>query len=93
MLFSLDGLADVPQYVYQGSHMTKCDDKSGYNHVSLLPSAQTSVGFQSNGFWFVCTTLPFGWNLPICIPYHWHGGIGLSLRLWYTMLFIYLMTG
>ena len=33
--FSLDRLADVPRYVYRGSYRTKCDDKSGYDHVSL----------------------------------------------------------
>ena len=49
--------------------MTKCDDKSGYDHVSLSPSSQTYVGFQWNGFWFVCTTLPFGWKIS---PYIYH---------------------
>ena len=49
--------------------MTKCDDKSGYHHVSLSPSSQTYVGFQWNGFWFVCTTLPFGWKIS---PYIYH---------------------
>ena len=67
--FSLDRLADVPRYVYQGSYMTKCDDKSGYDHVSLLPSSQSHVGFQWSGFWFVCTTLPFGWKIS---PYIYH---------------------
>ena len=66
MPFSLDRLADVPQYVYRGSYITKCDDKSAYGHVSPSPSSQTYVGFQWNGFWFVCTTLPFGWKLYIC---------------------------
>lgn len=32
-----------------------------------------SVGFQWNGFWFVCTTLPFGWKIS---PYIYHN-IGL----------------
>ena len=67
--FSLDKLADVPRYVYRRSYMTKCDDKSGYDHVSLSPSSQTYVGFQCGGFWFVCTTLPFGWKFS---PYIYH---------------------
>ena len=69
MPFSLDRLAIVPRYVYHGSYMTKCDDKSGYDHVSLLPSSQTCVGFQWNRFWFVCTALPFGWKIS---PYIYH---------------------
>lgn len=67
--FSLDILADVSRYVYHGSNMTKCDDKSGYDNVSLWPSSQTYVSFQWSGFWFVCTTLPFGWKISLCI-YH-----------------------
>ena len=47
--------------------MTKCDDKSGYNHVSLSPSSPTYVGFQWNGFWFVCTTLLFGCKISLYI--------------------------
>ena len=43
--------------------MTKCDNRSGYDHVSLSPSSQTYVGFHWKRFWFVCTTLPFGWKI------------------------------
>jgi len=60
--FSLDKLADVPRYVYKDSFMTKCDDKSGYDHVLLQESSQTYVGLRWRGWWFVCTTLPFGWK-------------------------------
>lgn len=60
--FSLDKLIHVTRYVYKGSYMTKCDDKSGYDHVLLQDSSQTYVGFQWVGWWFVCTTLPFGWK-------------------------------
>ena len=67
--FSLDRLADVPQFVYKVSYMTKCEDKSGYDHVSLSPSSQTYVGLKWNGFWFVCTTFPFGWKIS---PYIYH---------------------
>ena len=73
MPFSPDRLADVPQYVYRGSYRTKCDDKSSYDYVSPLPSSQTYVGFQWNRFWFVCTTLPFGWKIShiYTIPSAW----------------------
>ena len=60
MPFSLDKLADVPRYIYQGSFMTKCDDKLGYDHVLLLENSQTYFGFSFRGLWLVCTTLPFG---------------------------------
>lgn len=33
--FSLDTLVDVTRYVYKGSFLTKCDDKSGYDHILL----------------------------------------------------------
>jgi len=61
--FSLDKLVDVTRYVYKDSYMTKCDDKSGYDHVLLRESSQTYVGLQWGRWWFVCTTLPFGWKL------------------------------
>ena len=67
--FSLDRLTDVPRYVYKGSFMTKCDDKSGYDHVLLTPSSQTYFGFEWGGLWFVCTTLPFGWKIS---PFIYH---------------------
>ncbi|KAK3699432.1 hypothetical protein QZH41_018593, partial [Actinostola sp. cb2023] len=41
-----DKLADVPRYVYKDSFMTKCDDKSGYDHVLLQESSQTYVGLR-----------------------------------------------
>ena len=47
--------------------MTKCDDNSDYDRISLSPFSQTYVGFQWNGFWFVCTKLPFGWRISLYI--------------------------
>ena len=60
MPFSLDKFTDVPRYVYKSSYMTKCDDKSGYDHVLLSENSQAYFGFSFGGLWFVCTTLPFG---------------------------------
>ena len=74
MPFSLDKLVNVPRYVYRGSCMTKCDDKSGYDHVLLSACSQTYVGFEWKGYWFVCVTLPFGWKIS---PYICHT-IGLA---------------
>ena len=74
MPFSLDKLSEVTRYVYPGSFMTKCDDKSGYDHVMLKESSQSYFGFSFGGLWFVCTTLPFGWKIS---PYVYHT-IGLA---------------
>lgn len=38
-------------------------------YASVSQSSQTYVGFQWNGFWFVCTTLSFGWKIS---PYIYH---------------------
>ena len=73
--FSLDKITDVPRYVYQGSYMTKCDDKSGYDHVLLTPDSQAYFGFEWGGLWFVCRTLPFGWKI---LPFIYHS-IGLAV--------------
>ena len=43
--------------------MTKCDDKSGYGHVLLTSDSQAYCGFEWGGLWFVCRTLPFGWEI------------------------------
>lgn len=74
MPFSLDKWANVPRYMYESSFMTKCDGKSGYDHVLLCESSQTYFGFRFGGLWFVCTTLPFGWKIS---PYIYHT-IGLT---------------
>ena len=74
MPFSFDKLTDVPRYVYKSSYMTKCDGKSGYDHVLPSDSSQTYFGFSFGGLWFVCTTLPFGWKIS---PYIYHS-IGLA---------------
>ena len=39
-----------------------CDDKTGYQHVSLHRSSQTYFGFQWHGFFFVFRILLFGWK-------------------------------
>lgn len=68
--YLLDKFDDATHYVYNDSYMTKCDDKSGYEHVPLRESLQTYVGLQRGVWWLsVCTTLLFGWketfvNLP-----------------------------
>lgn len=60
--FSLDKLVDVPRYVYKNSFMSKIDDKSGYDHILLTKESTQFFGFEWDGKWWVCNTLPFGWK-------------------------------
>ena len=60
--FKLDTLASVPQFVYRGSHLSKIDDKSGYDHVLLSEDSQQYFRIEWEGWWLVGTTLPFGWK-------------------------------
>ena len=55
--------------------LTKCDNKSGYDHVLLTMDARSYFGFSFGGLWFVCTTLPFGWKIS---PYIYHT-VGLAV--------------
>ena len=80
--FTLDKLIDVPRYVYMNSYITKCDDKSGYDHVLLQESSQRFFGFEWNGWWFVSRTLPFGWKES---PFVYHT-VGLSVSSYFRSL-------
>ena len=88
--FSLDRLADVPQYVYKSSFATTCDDKSGYDHVMVTEASRAYLGFSFGGLWLVCTTLPFGWKIS---PFIYHS-IGLAamgfLRSQGILCFLYI---
>lgn len=55
--------------------MSKCDDKSGYDHVLLKALSQTFVGFEWSGWCFVAKMLPFGWKES---PFVYHS-IGLAV--------------
>ena len=48
--FTLDKLVDVPRYVYKDSYITKCDGKSGYDHVMINEPSQQYVGFEWSGW-------------------------------------------
>ena len=60
--FTLDYITDLPRYVLPGHFQTSFDDKSGYDHVLLHPSSSTFFGLQWKGWYFVFTTIPFGWK-------------------------------
>ena len=60
--FKLDTLVSVPQFAYLNLHLSKIDDKSGYDHIFLSENSQTYFGVEWQGWWLVGTTLPFGWK-------------------------------
>lgn len=60
--FTLDSLVDIPRIASEGSHMSKLDDKSGYDHVMMTENSLTLLGFEWEGWYFVAKTLPFGWK-------------------------------
>ena len=60
--FKLDYLSDLPRYVGRDHFQTVCDDKSGYDHVSLTQASRTLFGLSWKGCYFVYTCLPFGWK-------------------------------
>lgn len=60
--FKLDTLTSVPRFVYPDSYLSKMDDKSGYDHILLTAECQEYFGLEWQGWWLVCTTLPFGWK-------------------------------
>lgn len=42
--------------------LTKCDNKSGYDHILLTASSQRSFGMQLGGWWLINNILQFGWK-------------------------------
>ena len=60
--FSLDKLVDVTRYAYKESFLTKCDDKSGYDHILLTEGSRKFFGIEWGGWWLVNAALPFGWK-------------------------------
>ena len=70
--FTLDYINDLPRYVLPGHFQTSFDDKSDYDHVRLHPSSSTFFGPQWKGWYFVFTTIPFGWKAS-AFAYHSNG--------------------
>ena len=72
--FKLDCITDLPRYFGIDHFQTTFDDKSGYDHVGLHPSSRTFFGLEWNGWYFVYTTLPFGWKASAFI----YNSVGLA---------------
>ncbi|KAK6166999.1 hypothetical protein SNE40_022182 [Patella caerulea] len=60
--FKLDTLNVVPRIVSSESFLTKLDDKSGYDHVLVSELSRPFFGFQWDGVFYACNTIPFGWK-------------------------------
>jgi hypothetical protein len=43
--FTLDILTRVPDLVYENSHLSKIDDKSGYDHVSFATTRNNILAY------------------------------------------------
>ena len=57
----------VPRFVYSNSHMSKIDDKSGYDQISLSHHSQQYFGMSGKGSgWLELRFLSAGRILP-CI--------------------------
>ncbi|KAI8490250.1 hypothetical protein Bbelb_319880 [Branchiostoma belcheri] len=60
--FKSDSVVELTRYVGRGHFQTKCDDKSGYDHVFITEGSKPLVGFQWEGVWYTSSTIPFGWK-------------------------------
>ena len=60
--FSLKPLSEIVRHISPGDFFSSYDDVQGYKQLSLTPRSFTYCGFEWGGFWFVDTTLPFGWK-------------------------------
>ncbi|KAI8510819.1 hypothetical protein Bbelb_117350 [Branchiostoma belcheri] len=65
MLDFIRPFTDVTRYVGQGHYQTKCDGKSGHDHVLISEGSKALVGFQWGGVWVVPDLFPhkYWWAL------------------------------
>ena len=90
--FSLDKLSDVSRFVYPNSFMTKCDDKSGYDHVLLSEASQSYFGFSFCGLWsVVCLHYFTVWleDITFHIPYNRAFGVRIFEVKGYPLVVVY----
>ena len=60
--FSLTTLSNIVRRVPADGFFSSYDDVQGYKQMCLTPASQPYCGFEWGGYWFVDTTLPFGWK-------------------------------
>ena len=69
---AFDRITDISRYVKGNHYQTKLDDKSGYDHFMLFKESRTYFGLCWKAWYFVFSTLPFGW-IPNAYVYHTSG--------------------
>ena len=60
--FTLAPLIDIVRHVPSDGFFSSYDDVQGYKQLRLTPRSEPFCGFEWGGYWFVDTTLPFGWK-------------------------------
>ena len=87
--FRLTPLSDIVRHIPDQSFFTGLDDTQGYKHLSLTEESMPFCGFEFSGYWFVDTTLPFGWkNSAYCyfsvgeVLSEWLRAQGVYTELW-----------
>lgn len=83
--FKLDTLKDFHRIVDLSANMICCDEKSGYDHMSLSRTSQTYFALQFAGWVFTFTTLPFGCKISPFI----YQTIGIQVTTYLRYLNIY----
>ena len=60
--FSLATVLDIVRKLPLHGFFSSYDDIQGYKQLSLTKASYSYCGFEWGGYWFVDTTLPFGWK-------------------------------
>lgn len=76
--FHLVPLGEIVKSVNKGGRFSSTDDAQGYKQVLLSERSKTFCGFEWAGFYFVDTTLPFGFKNSAYV----YSTIGFCLSAW-----------
>ena len=76
--FSLVPLGHIAKLIDRGGFFSGTDDAQGYKQISLAQSSRTFCGFEWAGFYFVDTTLPFGFKNSAYV----YSTVGFCLSTW-----------
>lgn len=76
--FKLVPLGEIVRSVEKGGFFSGTDDAQGYKQLLLTEGSKTFCGFEWGGFYFVDTTLPFGFKNSAYV----YSMIGFCLSTW-----------
>lgn len=93
--FKLVPLGDTVESISRGGKFSGIDDAQGYKQILLNERSRTFCGFEWAGFYFVDTTLPFGFknsayiysSLGFCLS-TWLKNRGIHTEVWIVERFI-----